>query len=356
MLVVASPMTADHSSCVEYSRGRDWQSVVTSAQFAGFLRGWCAVPRPLDPDLIVVVLDGPDSMSQRALRYAAIAARWHLVPLIVRLPDPAVLQDLRRSRLTSMLTSRVVSRVIVSVTPPRSVPSSETLIGLGLGDATAPQNGTVPLTIENLDAIAAIHIRAFPDSAMSLLGHRVVERYYRWQFIGPHPMPFARGVWRDGRLVGFVMGGVRSDAVSGFARRFLPIVLLSALTHPRGALELIGPKVVPVLRLMLRRAPSPAGDRQVKSQAQPFPLPAGSPSFGILSIAVDPSAQGSGDAVELMSDAETAACLNGFTRMHLTVDIDNRRAIRFYERLGWDREPLGDRWAGRMVRRLSATG
>ncbi len=309
------------------------------------------------PDLILVVVAHVDTASRNALRRAALLARRQRLPLIVQQPTADTLARLRRNRVTRMLTSRIISRAVLSDSSDPNVPPSEMLRELGLDTAAVPPDGTAPLRLDDLDDVVRVHRRAFPDSALTLLGDRVVDRYYRWQFVGPHPSPFAQAVRRDGRLVGFVVGGIRHDAVSGFARRFLATVVVGAATHPRGAWRLAGPKVLPVLRLMFRRRASSASAPTTLRVSPPeAPVDAAlSPaaSFGILSIAVDPTAQGSGAAAELMGDAETAARRGGFDRMHLTVDVDNGRAIRFYERLGWERVAVDGRWTGRMVKRLS---
>ena len=53
-----------------------------------------------------------------------------------------------------------------------------------------------------------------------------------------------------------------------------------------------------------------------------------------------------------MSAAETSAIERGFELMNLTVNPDNHRAIRFYERLGWERVEGDDSWQGRMIKRI----
>jgi GNAT superfamily N-acetyltransferase len=50
-----------------------------------------------------------------------------------------------------------------------------------------------------------------------------------------------------------------------------------------------------------------------------------------------------------MASAAELASARGFARMHLTVQTENHRAIRFYEKLGWDRVADGDAWEGAMA-------
>jgi RimJ/RimL family protein N-acetyltransferase len=55
-------------------------------------------------------------------------------------------------------------------------------------------------------------------------------------------------------------------------------------------------------------------------------------------LAVAPEAQGRGVAVEMMRDAISRLWRAGITRVELTVEADNHRAIAFYERLGFVHE------------------
>ncbi|WP_019342446.1 GNAT family N-acetyltransferase [Stutzerimonas stutzeri] len=55
-------------------------------------------------------------------------------------------------------------------------------------------------------------------------------------------------------------------------------------------------------------------------------------------LAVAPEAQGRGVAVAMMQDAISRLWQAGITRIELTVEADNRRAIAFYERLGFVHE------------------
>ncbi|WP_417260796.1 GNAT family N-acetyltransferase [Celeribacter sp.] len=55
-------------------------------------------------------------------------------------------------------------------------------------------------------------------------------------------------------------------------------------------------------------------------------------------LAVAPEAQGQGVAVAMMQDAISRLWQAGITRIELTVEADNPRAIAFYERLGFVHE------------------
>jgi ribosomal protein S18 acetylase RimI-like enzyme len=82
-------------------------------------------------------------------------------------------------------------------------------------------------------------------------------------------------------------------------------------------------------------------------------LPSRVQSFGILSIAVDPRRQGIGAGKSLIAYCEASAFQRGFEQMHLTVEPENRQAIAFYERLGWEKALESGVWKGRMIKRLT---
>lgn len=231
---------------------------------------------------------------------------------------------------------------------------TEVLSEIGAPPEPAPASGCAPLRVSHVDELVDVHLAAFPASGLTGLGRHVVRRYYRWQFSGPHPHPVAIGAWRDGRLVGFVIGGARREAVTGFVRTSPGSLAIGALTHPRFVRRVAGSKVRAIsrtLRANRRRPPAPVA-------APPHPdaisQPTTAASFGILSIAVAPDHQGTGVAADLLGAAEADARHGGFTAMNLTVDTDNGRAIAFYEKHGWRRDPA-EGWQGRMVKDLAAS-
>lgn len=308
-----------------------------------------------ETDLVVAFLGADRRQAQAVLRCGALSARRVRVPLIVVEPVGGILAKLRKTSATRLLTDRVVSRCLTAPAHVVYEPGLALLADLGLRQHSPPTDGLAPLSFDDLDIVVSVHQRAFPESAMTLLGPRVVERYYRWQFLGDHPHPFAVGSWQDGELVGFVVGGVRHDAVTGFARRFLFDIAIGVLTHPVGARRLLGPKVLPVARLMVRRGrpeEAPVAEAPMPPPTLHTPVLGGDNSFGILSIAVLPKARGSGVAADLMASADAATAAVGLLQMDLTVSPENLRAVRFYERLGWVRVVDGPSWTGRMIKNI----
>lgn len=202
-----------------------------------------------------------------------------------------------------------------------------------------------PLTPDDLVEVSQLHVLAFPESELGRQGLEAVRRSYLWQFEGPHDLT-AIGARIDGRLVGFLFGGVFRGSTIGFLKREWRFLVLQAIRHPRALLHRASwSRVTLALRLLLRRTSAPAPEE---------PHPVAPRSFGVLSIAVDPTSQSHGVGQAIMAEAERAARDGGFEQMHLTVHPDNERAVRFYEKNGWERSaPPDGPWEGRMVKLLS---
>ncbi len=232
------------------------------------------------------------------------------------------------------------------------------LESVGVPTAPAPLEGCAPLRVLDLRDVTRIHCEAFPESALTRFGSSVVRRYYLWQFTGPHPVPAALGCWSEGELVGYLFGGHRRGAVSGFVRRYAIAIAFAVIRRPGSVRQLALPKVRAVARGVVRKPISvpvstAAADGGHGGSGDVEEMPERSDeygaSFGVLAIAVSGAAQGTGAGACLMASAAELASARGFARMHLTVQTENHRAIRFYEKLGWDRVADGDAWEGAMA-------
>lgn len=198
---------------------------------------------------------------------------------------------------------------------------------------------------EDLPVIAELHRQAFPESVLGRLGSEAVRRSYTWQLDGPHEVTALVGVV-DGRIAGFLFGGIFRGSMIGFLRRDKWFLAGQVLRHPGLLAGPLGRDRIGLAVRLLGRRPSP----------QPVPEnPAAVPerSFGVLAIAVDPHVQGSGVGRLLMGEATRRAAASGFAGMHLSVHPDNERGVAFYRSLGWEpvNEPDGE-WAGRMRVRI----
>lgn len=192
----------------------------------------------------------------------------------------------------------------------------------------------------DLQAVAELHVAAFPESVLGQLGVEAVRRNYVWQLHGPHDVT-ALVAELGGRPVGFLFGGVFRGSTIGFVKSQKFFLAGQVLRHPKVLVDRIGlDRVRLALRLVSSRWSTPAPE-------VPDAVPRS--SFGVLAIAVDPAVQGHGVGRELMASASAAATAEGFEAMHLSVHPDNLQAVSFYESLGWRRTPEEDGgWVGRM--------
>jgi ribosomal protein S18 acetylase RimI-like enzyme len=198
----------------------------------------------------------------------------------------------------------------------------------------------------DLDRVAQLHVDAFPDSVLGHLGVEAVRRSYLWQMEGPHDLTALVGMV-DGRVEGFLFGGVFRGSTIGFVKKEKWFLAGQVARHPSVMLGRMGwDRIGLALRLLRTRwtAPTPEDPTSVPTS-----------SFGVLAIAVDPAAQGHGIGRSLMDVATARARSGGFTSMHLSVHPENAPAIAFYRSIGWSEVPEDDgNWTGRMTASLSA--
>lgn len=204
------------------------------------------------------------------------------------------------------------------------------------------------ITTANLPQVARVHINSFPDSALTKLGAAIVENYYLWQLTGPHELVWATGAFVIGECAGYSISGVFNGSTSGFIKENRKILIREVLLHPwlmtnRSFFQRLREGV----RLLNRAR------RKTMQPKKPIAVNPVS-SFGILSIAVAQKYQKLGIGELLMLDAETEAIKCGFEQMDLSVHPNNRKAVRFYEKLGWTKIPSGDAWKGVMIKNIQA--
>lgn len=204
-----------------------------------------------------------------------------------------------------------------------------------------------PLTTADLPVLVTIHQTAFPDSAITRLGQEAIKRYYHWLLSGPHPEAFRIGLFDDNQLLGFCFGGRFNSATGGFLQRNRFFIVWRVITHPwlifnplfRERLQ----AGIKLLRFLSLRVSSSVILWSELAQ----------PAFGILAIATHPDWQGKGVGKQLMSVAETEAHQRRCRQMRLTVHPGNEKAVRFYERLGWQKETKDGKWGGIMYKKLA---
>jgi ribosomal protein S18 acetylase RimI-like enzyme len=202
------------------------------------------------------------------------------------------------------------------------------------------------LAKNDLDAVSDVHIRAFEGRALAALGHEAVRRYYHSQLTGPHDAIYL-GAFQADNLLGFCFAGVFRGSLSLFLRNHKWFLAWRVFTHPWLIFSsFFRERIILALRVLkFVRAKAAASQQLAPSRVK---------SFGILAIAVDPGCQGAGVGKQLMQISEQIARQRGFTQMHLTVDVKNVGAIRFYEGLAWQKVVASDGiWHGSMSKKMA---
>lgn len=175
------------------------------------------------------------------------------------------------------------------------------------------------------DAIADIHLEAFPEYFLTRLGRTFLKRYYRSFLSEPHSAVIG---FVDGRPCAFAVG--TTNLRRFYRDLYLPNLLVFGALVARASiadwriLRLVAERariVKLVLRVLVRR---PVHDRELDGR-----------SSVLFSIAVRPTAQGSGLAGEALEQFVRLERTKGARRMELTVFDHNDRAIGFYEKHGW---------------------
>ena len=197
------------------------------------------------------------------------------------------------------------------------------------------------LEYEDLNEITAIHQSAFPESMLNKLGSKAIFRFYKSIFEGPHDI-VPLGAWLEEKLIGYSFAGIWDQVERRFVKANL--LFLTALVCFRPWL-IVYFNFRNRLKLGLRLLKQP----KVLTRQKPTLY---EKMFGIQSIAVIPKLQGYGIGKRLMVETEKAALKRGHNLIMLTVHNDNLQAIRFYEKMGWEKRQDGKNWEGVMVKRL----
>ena len=209
------------------------------------------------------------------------------------------------------------------------------------------------IRVEDLDAIARIHRASFDDRALTQLGSGAIRRYYHWLLTGfseVHPI-CAESV--EGELAGFCFAGVYAGSFSGFLRKNKWYLALNILLRPW---LLFNPLIREQAAFAIRTMKRLLKHRDIKAvenhKKQSEKIKMGS-NFGILSIAVDPSYQRCRVGAILQKDVERYALEQGYDQIRLTVLPENTPAVKFYEKMGWEKTLRDGKWEGGMIKRLA---
>jgi ribosomal protein S18 acetylase RimI-like enzyme len=201
------------------------------------------------------------------------------------------------------------------------------------------------LTSRDFPAVAVVHLAVFPRAAISRLGRAAARRYYDSLMSGPHGT-VGLGAFEQNQLLGFCFVGVRHIAEAFYVQHHALFLMWRIATRPWLLMEpFIWSRIGSGLRLL---------------RPQSRPLVAAAPdcqnsgsSYGIQYLAVHPSCQGRGLGKQLLSASEALARQHGCAEIHLSVYLDNTRAIGLYEQMGWQKFFQDGVWQGLMFKRLA---
>lgn len=199
---------------------------------------------------------------------------------------------------------------------------------------------------DDITDIVAVHTAAFRTSVITRLGSGAVMRYYRWLLCGPHDSR-ARGVFNNGRLVGYCVEGEFRDATSGYLKRNACYLVFCVSCRPW---LLLHAEVIQRILLGIRIMRHHAAKKTTNANSSIDSVRRR--SYGVLSIATDPHYRVTGAGTLMLREAESAARTLGYRHMQLTVHPDNTRAVAFYERNGWTRVLRYGAWEGHMSKDL----
>jgi len=207
---------------------------------------------------------------------------------------------------------------------------------------------------EDLDAISRIHRASFDDRALTQLGQGAVKRYYHWLMIGFAEVYPICATTVYGKLAGFCFAGVYAGSFSGFLRKNKWYLTLNILLRPWLVFNPLiweqAKLALKTIKRIMKHQDRNYGDNRNDSLEK---IKKGS-HFGILSIAVDPGFQRKGVADLMMREVERGAIENGYSQLNLSVHPENLPAVKFYEKLGWEKNLPNGRWDGKMFKKLES--
>jgi len=178
--------------------------------------------------------------------------------------------------------------------------------------------------IDDLSAIATIHVAAFKNHFLTDLGKGFLRHYYR--LILDYPL----GILLIAEEAG-------SETPTGFVGGFVnPPAFYRSLEHKSVSLAvrmivpiIQCPKIIPRILHNRRRVGQIAGLSETQQRVAE-----------LSSLAVHPSHAGRGVGKELVFDFTARALEMGVDTIDLTADANNRYVNYFYGRLGFRREPF----------------
>src|SRR5262249_54117429 len=179
-----------------------------------------------------------------------------------------------------------------------------------------------PMEERDIPAVVALHVRSFPDFFLTFLGPKFLALLY-WDLVNGEG---ALGLVDEeaGRLRGVVAGAAKQ------AEFFAELLRQRRWAFARAAAGALlrrpplPPRLLPALRRPAAAVRRPAEAREASAEAC------------LMTLAVDPSAQGRGVGAALVEAFCRELAARGAPAVCLTTDRDDNASVnRFYERLGF---------------------
>lgn len=166
---------------------------------------------------------------------------------------------------------------------------------------------------EHIKQIVHVHLISFEGFFLSFLGPKFLEVFYRGIVSSPHGIGIV--FIKNDRIEGFVCGAVNPSAYYGYLLRKKLAHFVSASV---GAI-LKKPSIIP---------------RLIRAVHQPSSSPKGENKATLMSIGVDPEAQGKGIGKMLVQDFLKQLKSKGVREVNLTTDrLNNEKTNEFYKSL-----------------------
>ena len=189
------------------------------------------------------------------------------------------------------------------------------------------------LDINDINGIVDLHLSAFPDSLLTKLGRETLYRNYLWQFSSKNAEIYPTGVFIEGKLVAYCIGGFLCGAVNGFLYNNRKHLMKAMMLHPTLLFKpeyfnkiWTGLKAYIRLLFSKRNRNLINGDVKLKTNRR---------QFGILVIATHPLYQKYSLGIRLMIEIENIAKNLSCETIILSVNTSNNISIGFYSLRGY---------------------
>ena len=189
--------------------------------------------------------------------------------------------------------------------------------------------------LDDLDAVARCHARAFPRAMATLQGHRFTRKMLEWYVVAERGTLFHIAL--GGSVIGYC-GGIRTHqpglpgAFTSISQYAFWAFVRSYLTRPW---LLLHPENLTKRKGIIRNLSIRMGLHSPTNTVDPAVERAFRSKWGLVVIGVDPRYHGAGYGAAMLQEFERLAREDGAQWLELSVSSWNQKAIASYERNGW---------------------